>query len=173
MDSYAAITALAPGKPLMLGEFASAEKLDGGAAKAAWIQNALTNEIPSMPAIRAICWFDWDVDPLPGAAAPSGVSWPIETSSAAQAAFGSSIKSSRYLVNTFSNLKVAQGSNPIPPHGGNGGTGGGHHTNTGGGGHHTNSGGHANGGGHTNGGHSNGGGGGGHSGGGGGGGEFL
>lgn len=114
LDSYANITAVAPNKPLMLAEFGCAEKLDGGAAKGKWISDALTKEIPSFPAIRAIAWFEWDAEGLPGQP-PSNVSWPIETSNAAQAAWASGIQLSNYVQNLFKNLSVAKG-NPIPPY---------------------------------------------------------
>jgi len=62
---YSRLTAVAPSKPFMIGEFASTEL---GGDKAAWIQDA-ANRIPSQyPQIKAFIWFnmnketDWRVE---------------------------------------------------------------------------------------------------------------
>ena len=64
--SYDAVTRLAPGKPFMIAEVASAEQ---GGDKAAWIRDAFSKSIPNrMPKTRAIVWFssnketDWRVN---------------------------------------------------------------------------------------------------------------
>lgn len=66
--SYDAITALAPTKPLFIGETASSEL---GGYKAAWISQ-MANDIPiRMPKIRAVLWFnqkkeaDWRINSSP------------------------------------------------------------------------------------------------------------
>jgi glycosyl hydrolase family 26 len=66
--SYDAITALAPTKPLFIGETASSEV---GGYKAGWISQ-MANDIPiRMPRIRAVLWFnqkkeaDWRVNSSP------------------------------------------------------------------------------------------------------------
>lgn len=102
-NSYAEITALAPGKPLMISEFATVEAgNDNGAAKARWITDAYTNAIINRyPAIKAVVWFNW---------ADGGMSWPLDSSYAARQAFASAISSSTYLANVFRNL----GSGKIP-----------------------------------------------------------
>lgn len=62
--SYDAVTKIAPGKPILIGEMASSE---AGGNKAAWIRD-MFKALPSMPAIRALTWFDivketsWNVD---------------------------------------------------------------------------------------------------------------
>ena len=64
--SYDAVTRLAPRKPFMIAEVASAEK---GGDKATWISTAFNKTIPNrMPKTRAIIWFsssketDWRID---------------------------------------------------------------------------------------------------------------
>lgn len=94
-DSYTEITKF--GKPLMITEFATVEAGDGGAAKAAWITDALSNAIINKyPKIKAIVWFNWD--------AGAGMSWPVETSAASLIAFGNAIRSNVYLANVFSTI---------------------------------------------------------------------
>ena len=58
------ITALSS-KPLILPEVGSTET---GGSKAAWINDALTSELPRFPRVRAVVWFDvnkeqpWNLD---------------------------------------------------------------------------------------------------------------
>jgi beta-mannanase len=85
--SYELMRQIAPTKPLMIAEFSSAES---GGDKAAWITQALTNEIPSMPNIKAVVWFNIIAE---------GVDWRIESSPAAQAAFANAVASSYYIAN--------------------------------------------------------------------------
>jgi hypothetical protein len=104
-NSYAEVLAVAPGKPIMLGEFASLEAGDGGAKKAAWIKDALDVQLPTrFPQIKAVAWFNWD-DNNPA------YTFPIESSSPALSAFAAAIKSSYYAANDFANLDTS----PIPP----------------------------------------------------------
>ena len=104
-DSYQQLLALAPTKPIMIGEFASLEAGDGGAAKAAWITDALSSQIPSrFPAIKAVVWFDWD-------AGDPANTFPVDSSSASASAFASAISSQYYDTNRYANLK----NSPIPP----------------------------------------------------------
>ena len=63
---YAEVTKLAPGKPFMIGEFASAE---AGGSKAEWMRNAAARiASPDYAQIRAFVWFnmnketDWRVE---------------------------------------------------------------------------------------------------------------
>ncbi len=103
-DSYKEITTLAPGKPLMITEFASVEYGDGGAAKSVWITAALTNHIlVNYPAIKAVVWFNWD--------GGNGMSWPVESSAASRSAFASAINLPYYLANVFASLPNGK----IPP----------------------------------------------------------
>lgn len=68
------ITALAPGKPLMIGEFSSAEQ---GGSKADWITNAFGTAIKKYPAIRAVVWFNENY------ASHGQADWRLETSQSA------------------------------------------------------------------------------------------
>jgi hypothetical protein len=104
-DSYSEILAVAPHKPLMIGEFASLEAGDGGAKKAAWIKDALLTQLPTrFPKVRAALWFNWN-DKNPA------ITFPIESSAASIDAFATGIRSGYYASNTFSNLNIS----PIPP----------------------------------------------------------
>jgi hypothetical protein len=103
-DSYTEITRVAPGKPLIITEFASIEAGDGGAKKAQWIKDAFTSSIITRyPQIKAVVWFNWD--------AGAGLSWPIESSTASKNAFATSISNPIYLLNSFANLSNGK----IPP----------------------------------------------------------
>ncbi len=80
-----ALLKLAPTKPIMIGEVASAEE---GGSKAAWITDALGTELPqNFPQVKALLWFNWNV-------LEKGTRWPweIESSTASQQAFATGIK---------------------------------------------------------------------------------
>jgi len=95
-NSYNEITTLAPGKPLIITEFATGEAGDGGAQKAEWIRTALNNTIINRyPRIKAIVWFNWN---------DGGHSWAVESSQASQDAFAAGISRQIYLGNVFANL---------------------------------------------------------------------
>jgi hypothetical protein len=104
-NSYQEILAVAPTKPIMLGEVASLEAGDGGAKKAGWIIDALMTQLPvNFPKIKAIVWFNWDgYNPA--------YTFPIESSQASIDAFSTAIKSNNFAKNDFANLNVS----PIPP----------------------------------------------------------
>lgn len=103
-DSYQQILDIAPDKPIMLGEWASAEAGDGGARKAAWISDALEVQIPHyFPQIHAVVWFNWN--------ALEGRTWNIDSSPASREAFAEAIDSPWYASNQFANLDAS----PIPP----------------------------------------------------------
>jgi len=103
--TYSALRQLAPTKPIMIAEVASTEH---GGDKAAWIRDALAVQLPArFPAVKAIAWFNWN-DNNPG------LTWPIESSGAASAAFGAAVGGSpSYLPDRFANFDVS----PIPPPG--------------------------------------------------------
>ncbi len=104
-NSYAEILAVAPTKPIMLGEFASREDGDGGPRKAAWIKDALEVQLPTkFPMIKAVVWFNWN-------AGDSANTFPLESSPHSLDAFAAAIKSSYYAANDFANLNTS----PIPP----------------------------------------------------------
>ncbi len=106
LNSYSQILAVAPTKPLMIGETASLEAGDGGAAKAAWIKDAFITQVPTkFPRVKAILWFNSDDGN------PAYTTLPIQSSSASIDAFRAAIGSKFYATNTFSNLNIS----PIPP----------------------------------------------------------
>lgn len=87
--SYRDLLAVAPNKPIMIGEMSSDEV---GGSKGAWITNALTKELPRhYPRVKAVLWFNWRIS-------EDGQSWPwdIESSAAAQKAFARAIGSTYY-----------------------------------------------------------------------------
>jgi beta-mannanase len=103
-DSYAFLLNLAPSKPIMIGEWASAEAGDGGAAKAAWIRDALEVQIPrNYPQIRAVVWFNWNGE--------AGRTWVVDSSEPARRALAEAIASPFYASNDYGQLA----SSPIPP----------------------------------------------------------
>lgn len=104
-NSYQELSAVAPNKPIMLGEVASLEAGDGGAKKGEWIKDAFTTQLPkNFPKIKAVVWFNWDAnDPA--------YTFPIESSQASIEAFATAIQSNYFAENDFSNLNKS----PIPP----------------------------------------------------------
>jgi mannan endo-1,4-beta-mannosidase len=103
-STYLDITgAIAPSKPMIVGETGSTET---GGSKAHWISSMLA-ELPSkFPKIRGLLWFD-RLDAGPG----GHTDWPIESSPGSTAAFASGIAASPFTANAFSALN----SSPIPP----------------------------------------------------------
>jgi hypothetical protein len=104
LNSYQEILAVAPTRPIMLGEVASLEAGDGGAKKAAWITDAFITQLPiNFPKIKAVVWFNWDDNnPI--------YTFPIESSQASIDAFAAAIKSNYFAENDFTNLNTS----PIP-----------------------------------------------------------
>ena len=85
----------------MLSEFSSTEY---GGSKADWITDALTVQIPTrFPRIKAVVWFNWNCYEGSGS-----MDWAIESSSSAQSAFSSGIRSTYYSANDFSNLPAGK-----------------------------------------------------------------
>jgi glycosyl hydrolase family 26 len=72
--TYQRVTALAPTKPFMIGEFASSEV---GGNKAAWITDAASRMQAAYPQLRAFVWFDYNKE----------TDWRVESSPASVAAF--------------------------------------------------------------------------------------
>ncbi len=103
-DSYHQILAVAPAKPIMIGETASVEEGDGGAMKAAWLTDALTVQLPrNFPAIKAVVYFNWSYD-------TNHPNLEIESSPASIAAFRAAIGTNTYAANNFAWLDTS----PIP-----------------------------------------------------------
>jgi hypothetical protein len=84
-DAYRRATALAPTKPFMLGEFASAE---AGGDKAAWIRDAAARMEAAYPQLRAAVWFNYNKE----------TDWRVESSPASLAAFRASFVSNPHFV---------------------------------------------------------------------------
>jgi hypothetical protein len=99
-SSYREITeSVAPSKPMLVGETASSER---GGSKGEWITQAFAALAEEFPRIQGLIWFDkYD----------NGMDWPLETSSAAVAAFAGGIGEPRYLANDYGELAGG----PIPP----------------------------------------------------------
>ncbi|MBS1885089.1 MAG: hypothetical protein JSS97_19245 [Actinobacteria bacterium] len=97
--SYRQITeAIAPGKPMLVGETASSEN---GGSKPEWITQAFAALPTEFPRIQGLIWFDKNDD---------GMDWPLESSAAATAAFAQGVADPRYLANSFGGLAAS----PIP-----------------------------------------------------------
>ena len=89
---------LAPSKPLVIAEVGSSEH---GGSKSAWIEDALDSVATSYPRVRALLWFEKYDD---------GMDWPIETSSAATAAFAAGIGNP-----VFAGASSTDAAGAIPP----------------------------------------------------------
>jgi hypothetical protein len=103
--TYGELLSLAPTKPVMIGETASAEV---GGSKAAWIEAGFA-ELPSkFPKIEAVNWFNWNI-------VEEGVErpWPIETSAASATAFSKAINAGYFAENTFGSLTSLTKIKPI------------------------------------------------------------
>ncbi len=96
-QTYNELLALAPTKPIMIGETASTEY---GGSKASWITDALSTQLPNnFPKIKALVWFNWNFVEGSGR-----MDWPIESSGTAQSAFATGISSSYFTTNSFGSL---------------------------------------------------------------------
>jgi beta-mannanase len=71
-------------KPLMIGEFASAEQ---GGSKADWITDALSQIQNNYPRVKIFCWFNINKER----------DWRVNSSSSSEAAFRSSLQPSYFL----------------------------------------------------------------------------
>ncbi len=99
-NSYQEIVALAPSKPLMIGETGSLEAADGGALKAEWFQRAFSAAelTQNFPHIKAVVVFDWDDN------SELLATLPIDSSPAAINAFAETIASDKFASNEFAQL---------------------------------------------------------------------
>jgi hypothetical protein len=93
------VGAVAPGKPMLIGEMGSTEE---GGSKASWIEEALTAIPADYPQIHGLLWFDTYDD---------GMDWPIETSASSANAFADAIQSPAYIAESA----VETGAGPIEP----------------------------------------------------------
>jgi len=103
-SSYRQLLALAPSKPIMVGEFASTA--DGG-SKTDWLRNALSVVPRRFKRIRALVYFDRYA---------SGMDWPLLPNTSAAQAFAGGIAAPVYATNSFRHLSQA----PIPVPGSDG-----------------------------------------------------
>jgi hypothetical protein len=88
-DGYYALLRLAPSKPIMIGETASAER---GGSKAAWITEALVGQLPrQFPQVKALLWFNWRIYEK-----NAWWPWEVESSAPSQRAFAAAIRSNYY-----------------------------------------------------------------------------
>ena len=98
--AYAKVTgALAPSKPMVVGEIAASEH---GGSKAGWIEDMFEALPVRYPKIRGLLWFE---------NLGNGMDWPLESSESAADAFAAGIADSRYRGNEFGGLAAG----PIPP----------------------------------------------------------
>lgn len=103
--TYDTVQAIAPDKPVLIGETAASEI---GGSKAAWITDMLGEQLQQrFRNVKGVMWYE-QKDPRLAQDDPAG--WPIESSASSQAAFAAGIASPYYAANTFSDV-----SSPIPP----------------------------------------------------------
>jgi Glycosyl hydrolase family 26 len=93
------VDAIAPSKPLLIGEIGSSEY---GGSKANWISDALAAIPARYPKIRGLLWFDTFDD---------GMDWPIESSASATGAFATGIENPAYAASDYADLSGG----PIQP----------------------------------------------------------
>ena len=96
--TYDVVQAIAPSKPVLIGETASTEK---GGSKAAWITDALTVQLPRhFENVKGIVWFEkWEDQ-----------DWPIETTPSSRSAFAGGIAAPFYAGADYADV-----ASPIPP----------------------------------------------------------
>jgi hypothetical protein len=87
--TYQQIQAIAPDKPMVIGETASTE---GGGDKAAWIKDMFDVLPRQFPDVHGLLWFD----SREGGSSPR-TDWPLDSSHAATDAFAAGISDERYL----------------------------------------------------------------------------
>ncbi len=96
--TYNHLQQLASSKPVMIGEFASAE---AGGSKADWIADAYSTQVPTnFPNIKALVWFNANTD----------TDWRIESSTTSKTAFTTAVASDYYAGNVYASLTQS----PIP-----------------------------------------------------------
>jgi mannan endo-1,4-beta-mannosidase len=94
-STYRQITeAIAPSKPMVVGETGSTEY---GGSKAGWIHDMFESLPTEFPKIRGLVWFDTYAD---------GMDWPLETSQTAQSSFASGIRNPRYVGNDYGSISA-------------------------------------------------------------------
>jgi Glycosyl hydrolase family 26 len=87
-------TAIAPAKPMMIGEVGASET---GGSKAAWITDMFNELTTVYSQIQALLWFDKD----------ESIDAAVETSASSLAAFSHGVAGSQYLTNGYSGLNAS------------------------------------------------------------------
>ena len=106
-NSYQQVLNLAPGKPMMLGEWASTEGGDDGTEKAAWIRDAFDHALPNnLPQVRAVVWYN-----VFRTGRSYLTDWRVNSTAKALEAYQQSVASTYYRSNQFATLSTT----PIPP----------------------------------------------------------
>jgi hypothetical protein len=88
--AYKEITeTIAPAKPMLIAETASAESgAPPGSSKAQWIEGMFADLPTKFPAVHGLLWFNYEEDEK---------GWPLDTSPAAEGAFAAGIADPRYV----------------------------------------------------------------------------
>jgi beta-mannanase len=81
--TYQRITAIAPTKPFMIGEFASSEM---GGSKAQWISDAASRMHAAYPLLRGFIWFNYNKE----------TDWRVKSSAGSLSAFKSAFVNDSY-----------------------------------------------------------------------------
>ncbi len=106
-STYNTLVSNYPSKPIMIGEVGATES---GGSKAGWISDAFETQLPlNFPKIKAINWFNWNVEEGEGR-----WDWPIESSATAEAAFLKGISLPYYSTNSFGGLPALTRIQPLP-----------------------------------------------------------
>jgi hypothetical protein len=93
---HAIVDTIAPDKPMVIGETESTEY---GGSKAAWLTDMLSTQLPqNYPDIGGFLVME------KGGAECDNMDWPIESSTAATAAFKAGIGSGAYMTNSYANI---------------------------------------------------------------------
>ncbi len=90
-STYARLVALAPSKPIMIGEIGSVDAGYPG-VKTQFLSDMFAQLPTQFPQVRGFVWFNWRTNEH-----NPPFDWPIESSAAAEAAFQQGIKSSYYV----------------------------------------------------------------------------
>ena len=107
-NTYQELLAVAPDKPIMIGETASSEH---GGSKASWITDMLLTQLPTQfPKVKAVVWFNWDNGD------PALSTWPVESSASSIGAFAQGIAASYYASNQYGTItgKIQPLAGPAP-----------------------------------------------------------
>jgi beta-mannanase len=100
--TYDRVTAIAPSKPMIVGEVGSTES---GGSKAQWLSDMFAALPARFPTIHGLLWFD-KYERGPG----GYTDWPVESSAASSAAFAAAISSPAFTTDSFAILQTS----PIP-----------------------------------------------------------